>query len=247
MNNSSHTFSFFIEKLSDFLDCEEIKIADPEIVYRLFGILRSKSGQKIILFNDTHNCLASIISCNKKIALIKIEQRNINKTIKPNLIVCIGLIKKPAFEEAVYACAALGAQTIIPILSKQVERNWLGPKEFSRLERVAINAREQAKSFWPTRISAPINFSELGLQESLNLNACKKLVFEKGAPKINSKLLGENIDKNIALIFGPEAGFVQEELASLAAQGFETAGLCPTTLRTEDAVTVAVGLLRSLL
>lgn len=247
MNNSAHTFSFFIEKLSDFLDCEEVKITDPGIVYRLFGVLRSKSGQKIILFSNTHNCLASIISCNKKIALIKIEQRSINKSIEPNLTVYIGLIKKPAFEAAVYSCAALGAQTIIPILSKQVERNWLGPKEFERLERVAINAREQAKSFWATRISAPMNFSGLALQENLKLNTCKKLLFEKDAPKITSKLLEMNIEKNIALIFGPEAGFVYEELTSLEKQGFEATGLCPTTLRTEEAVTVAVGLVRSLL
>lgn len=247
MGSSAHVFAFFIAKLPRMVEGKELEIADPELVYRLFGVLRTRSGQAIILFDDFLHCQATLLDCNKQVAKIRIEKVLENQALMPKITVCVGLTKKPAFEEIVYTCSALGVQTVVPVLSHQVERDWWGEKEFARLMRISITAREQAKSFAPTQILAPVKLNELSRLQSVNFCEAAKITFEKGAPRLKDFIANANASQDLILMFGPEAGLLDVELKGLVAQDFKTFGLCDNTLRTEDAVPVAVGLFRSLI
>jgi 16S rRNA (uracil1498-N3)-methyltransferase len=247
MNSSAHCFAFFIRDLAALQVSELVKLDEPEIVYRLYGVLRTRSGQRILLFDDTHNYLATIMACNKKVAVVKIEALATNQPLQPKITLCIGLAKKPAFEAAVYICAALGVQTVVPILSAQVERNWFGSKELARLQRISLNAREQAKSFWPTEIWPPILVDQIDSLPRLDFAFATKITFDKGGAKVVTLFEQPHTVQNLILLVGPEGGLTEKELQLLGQKGFNAFALCPTTLRTEDAVAVAVGLFRALM
>lgn len=249
MSGQAHLFSFFFPGLSQIRTSRQVKIDDPEIVYRLFGVVRKRAGDKIVLFDDQSHAQAKLIECSKKVATISIEKVESNKPINPELLVCVGLTKKAYFEEVLYVCSALGVQTVLPILSSQVERNWLTEKDFARLDRISVTAREQAKSFAPTQILKPVKLPQLSSQlDRLDFYG-PKVLFQKSERSFFDLVKDLNREKpeKITLIFGPEGGLLEVERETLISDlGFQPCGLCPTTLRTEDAVTVAVGAIRSL-
>lgn len=250
MSSQAHLFSFFFPGLSQIRTNRQIRVDNPDIVYRLFGIVRKRAGDQIVLFDNQHNALARLDECGKKNALISLEKLMPNQPINPRIMVCVGLTKKAYFEEVVYVCSALGVQTILPILTDQVERNWFSEKDASRLERISITAREQAKSFCPTQILPPVKLSDLGRELSAHNFDGPKILFHKGQEpfwQLAQNLKTKNPD-NVTVVFGPEGGLVDTEREALIDNlGFQPHALCPTTLRTEDAVSVAVGALRSLL
>ncbi len=239
MGKHAHTFSFFFANLSNLATGKPTKINEPGLVYRLFGVVRKKPGQNIILFNDDYHAESLILECNKRSVIVQIEKKQRNTQLYPSLISCIGLTKKSAFEDAVYISSALGVQTIIPMVTKQTERNWLQQKELERLYRIAIAAREQSKNFCPTTILKPITLENL---EKLELGETK-IVLEKGMPNLIKRLPSET--QTICMAFGPEGGFLKEELEYLKRLNFQMCGLVPTTLRTNDAVGIAAGIIRS--
>lgn len=250
MGSQAHKFAFFFQNIDQIRTSGAVEIDDPEIVYRLFGIVRKRAGQEIILFNDHVHSKGIIQDCNKRMAKLEISKPEANVVINPSILACVGLTKKPAFEEIVYTCSALGVQAILPILSKQIERNWFTQRDLSRLERISIAAREQSKSFCKTQIFAPIELGEAGqVVSGLVDEQSPRVLFEAGQDsfgKLSTELSSLNL-KKITVLFGPEGGFLDEEIKQLEGFDFKVSALTQTILRSQDAVIVGIGALRSLL
>ncbi len=251
MASQAHKFAFYFPQLSNFRkDNCTIKFDDENLIHRLFGVVRKRAGQEIILFDDRNHVNCVIIDCNKRFATLELSNIQLNVPVKPSIIVCMGLTKKPAFEEIVYGCSALGVHAILPLLSRQVERDWLHEKELPRLERISIAAREQAKSFCRTELFMPIELSQLASRVlELTQENAPRIVFEastKGFYDLAAELCIQKPEQ-MALLFGPEGGFLNEEIAQVQSDGFIAASLTPTILRSEEAVLVGTGALLSLL
>ncbi len=250
VGSQAHKFAFFFQNIDQIRTSGVIEIDDPEIVYRLFGIVRKRAGQEIILFNDHVHATAIIVDCNKRSAKLEIYKPEANKIINPSILVCVGLTKKPAFEEIVYTSSALGVQAILPILSRQIERNWLFEHELSRLERISVAAREQSKSFCKTQILAPIELAKLGnvLDELVDAQS-PRVLFEAGQSSFSqlSESLSNSKPEKLTILFGPEGGFLDEEIEQIQKFDFKVYSLTQTVLRSQDATVVGIGALRSLL
>lgn len=250
--SQKHLFSLYDKELS--VTIQSVKFDEPfllneELTYRISQILRLHSGEKIILFDQNiHGEVEIILSKKGRNDIIhgKIKQLNKNNCLNPQIILYPALLKKPAFEEIYYVAAQMGATAIHPLLTKKVSREWGGAKEQQRLELIAVAAMEQAKQFIMPTMHAPQELTKITYEPTKP--SVKKIYFEAGTKPcsiLTQELIQQNYSK-ILVAFGPEGGFTPEDLAFLNNQGFEGYALTPTILRSTEAVTVGLGILRSL-
>ena len=146
-----HEFSIYFEYLSKNLSGknhgDKVEICDVELIKRLSDVLRLKTDEHFILFDDEQNVEFILLKKDKKKLLLKIVSIKTNEKVKPQVILCTGLLKKKHFEDVAYLAAAMAADKICPLLTNQVHKNWLDQKMIGRLQKILISACEQSKNF----------------------------------------------------------------------------------------------------
>ena len=102
-----------------------------------------------------------------------------------------------------------------------------------------ITACEQSKNFVIPQVSNVLPFKDA----LLNSSAPQKIYFEP-----HGDIVG-NIRGNSAsdIIIGPEGGFTEEEESLIKSTGFKPYRLTKTILRSKEAITVGLGIMRSLI
>ncbi len=252
MNNSDkHTFAIYVSNISALATGlkvdQELQITERDLHQRIAKVLRLKSNESVILFNDKINVELQILSKtfeNKKTvfgSILKIEQ---NKPLSPEIILCPFLLKKSFFEDVVYTAAQMGANFICPILGEKVQAKINWEKESERLHKIMIAACEQSKNFVLPKLQEP---EELKTFLS-KIGEGKKIYFDvDGKPLFDLlKDLHQNKSEKIFLVFGPESGLAEFEIDLLKSNDFQTYLLTPTILRAVEAVTVGLGIIRSI-
>lgn len=249
-----HIFSIYVEDLSMVLVGAEInkvfELKDKKTHSRITQILRLDKNDEVIFFDDYINMKIQLLDEtfeNNKFIYAKIIEKNKNEKIKPEIILCPSLIKKHSFEDLIYNAASMGATIIRPVITEKVQRKWGYEKEKERLEKVMIAACEQSKNYIMPELHSPVKLPVL-LKGLENLSG-KKIFFDSNQePLINiiPNLSSHKIGK-ICLFFGPEGGLTQQEILLAKTKGFEGCSLTKTILRSQEAVTVGLGVVRSIL
>ncbi len=248
---SKHTFSIFLENLTELTSNLNInqtfELKDKLIYSRITNILRLSESDNIIFFDKNINILVELLSQtfkNNKSVFLKILEKNKNKKLEPEIILCTGLVKKSSFEELIYNASALGATVIQPILTDKCQQKWAGQKEIDRLKKIIIAACEQSKNYCLPELYEPIKISEY-LKYAKNKNY-KKIFFESDQIKATEliKELTKNFQEKIVLVFGPEGGFSDSEISNFKESNFAGYSLTQTILRSQEAVTVGLGFIR---
>lgn len=215
---------------------------DHVIVHRLRKVLRLEAGAQVILFGVKHAFRCRIISYEKEksVQLQPIEQQPVTPP-QPDVQLYLPLLERPAFEEAIRAATVLGITTIRPFRSDKTKRHDCSTSERERLQRIMIAAAEQSKQFHLPPIAPEEELATIlpTLQESIYFDAQGDF----GA----HELVALQTTSPISVIFGPEGDFTDEEKTQLKAQGISSYRLTNSILRSEDAVMVGIGLLRTLL
>ncbi|KKP23798.1 MAG: Ribosomal RNA small subunit methyltransferase E [candidate division TM6 bacterium GW2011_GWF2_28_16] len=255
---SKHVFSLYIENLqdllnkfsSDYIHNSILEIKDKSLHTRIIQVLRlDKADNKVIFFDNNINVLVELLDetfKNNKNILFKILEKNNNKLIKPEIILCPSIVKKQALEEILYSAAAMGATEVMPIITQKAYNKFNFEQENSRLNKIMIAACEQSKNYILPVLHEP-EILEKFSNKINNLNNINKIYFDfdgQIATDIISKINNKN--KNY-LFFGPESGFTDQEISLLKENNCESISLTPTILRAEHAVAVGLGLVRSLL
>jgi len=218
-------------------------ITDKELVHRLVHVLRAQQGQEIILFNQEYHLLCTITSLSNKSVAIAITKREKNKQLTPSVTVLLPILKRAAFEDALYMVTELGANKI-QLISTEKTTKWHA-HDIERAQRIVIAAAEQSKQFAFPHVVPPI-----GLKEAIK--ECEKpLVIAdiQGKPLRNYLPF---LEKQIAitLLVGPEGDFSQSEYVLLNSMNQDSIYRCtltPTILKSEHAIALLVGMVRSLL
>lgn len=251
IQDTAHQFAFYFEKM-DSIRQEKHKdvhhIIDPELVYRIISVLRLERHDRIILFDSRHHLYATIIDAEvKKSVTIQIQEIRENKQLKPTIHWLLPLLKREAFEEALYTLTELGAQTIQPLLTQKTVRFFAGEREMVRSQKILVAAAEQSKQF-VIPLLQPIIPLDVWLLKSQHPDSAKIFFDPAGLP------LGEVIElikhkKPLEIIAcaGPEGDLTYEEKAMLNDQGFVFCALTQTVLRAQQALAIGLGSLRSLL
>lgn len=253
MNNKSsqkqaHIFSIFYPNLRLMIlrDLQQIKyeIVDPTICHRITKILRLQANESFILFDTELHVQCTIIKAEKTLH-IKCQKPVPNKILTPNITVLLPLLKREAFEEAIYSMVELGANAIQPIITQKTHRAWGGPKEYDRLSRIMHAAAEQSKQYAiPKLAENPIPFHQLGVTIAA---IDTTIFFDPDGDRLIDIVKQVQYVENIMLLVGPEGDLTEEEKAALSTGGAHFCHLTQTILRAQQAITVGLGAIRSLI
>jgi 16S rRNA (uracil1498-N3)-methyltransferase len=217
-----------------------------------FNALRIKPKEKI-----------ELLVINKKILLIQVEK--LTKTelfftkisesplpppLYPQITLAQCLPKQDKFTEILKKCTELGVASFIPVLSSRVitKIDQKSTEKIHRWQKIILQASSQSKRAQLPTLENPLTFKDF-LPYSQNKKFDLKIVFWEEASlqtSLKSILSTTKITNNIMALIGPEGGLSSEEIAALTQNGFITASLGPTILRTENAGFLACGLIQHL-
>jgi 16S rRNA (uracil1498-N3)-methyltransferase len=198
------------------------------------------------MFFDQHLHLeAVLLSIEKKKIICQIKNIKQNVLITPHVTVWLPLLKREAFEHAIYSLVELGVNAIQLVSTAKEQRHWHGQKELNRLRNIMIAAAEQSKNFALPLLKEPKTLHELLLEKS----GAKRLFFDVQGKPLLEVANACALQKNNAYIIlvGPEGDLTESEKNQLLNNQFTFVHLTPTILRAQQAVAVGVGALRSLL
>jgi 16S rRNA (uracil1498-N3)-methyltransferase len=206
-------------------------------------VLRIEEQESFILFDPAQHIRLEVTSIKKNSIETTIITRNANIKLTPEIQVLLPILKREAFQEAIYSCIELGANKIWLINTQKSQRLRDIKKDLERLHKIAVSAAEQSKCFAFADIQAPLDLHEvLELFDYRNVNAF--FCDPQGERFSISK--SSFAAKGSLLAIGPEGDLTAQEKTLLSQYSFTFISLTPTVLRAQQAVTVGLGLLRSL-
>ena len=240
-DEKSHQFSFYAQNCSTLCQIENavFTIEDECLVHRVVRVVKLKTGDNFIIFDQKQNVLVELLECFKSKIKVRIVSLQKNIILTPQITFLLPVLKKEALEEAIYSLAEIGIN-YIQLVSTEKSRKQLTTKDIDRLQKIIISAAEQCKNY-----AFPVIYSIKSLQECLNdlsLNS-DKIIFDISGESF-FKVHKQISLKNMYITIGPEGGLTVQELSMIKKYGFKVCSLTPTTLRALQAVAVGAALFR---
>ncbi len=238
-----HIFALYIKNLDLAISNNRIFLSDEQQVHRIGHVLRLKQDNILILFNRTYHVTMQITVITKKNIQGIVITAEKNSSLTPKIKLLLPVLKKDALSEAVYNAVEVGANEIQLVQTCKAQRI-ISNNEFERLERVAIAAAEQSKNF-----VFPIINKKIPFDDAVKIGAGAKLFFDPAGKRINEFLdtLQHKKSDAMTLLIGPEGDLTQEEKDVLTNDQWMVCALTPTILRSAQAISVGVGIIRSMI
>lgn len=238
-----HVFAFYHQNLSEknLQPGSQFQAKDAVLWNRLTKVVRIKPDEQFILFDEKTNTTikaSKTIVTNQRIVSGLVEAVQPNKPILPVIDFYLPVLKREAFESALYTAAATGIQSIIPVKMAKCHKLKLEEKSLDRLNKIIIAACEQAKNFAVPKLLPPITFEQM-------ISQAKDGIYFDAEGESSSKLATLE-QETIPVTVGPEGGFSEQEKESLQQNGFKPYKLTKTILRSREAICIGLGLIRSL-
>lgn len=160
------------------------------------------------------------------------------------LTVLISVFKFDRMEWAIEKCTELGVANIIPVLAARTDSHLASAaaKRAERWRRIAQQASEQSRRTTPPEVAAPAK-----LKDVLSIGAERRVVLSEVEQASTLADILSTKPASLALAFGPEGGWKEQELTAFAEAGWTSASLGPTILRAETAVIAAVAVAASVM
>jgi 16S rRNA (uracil1498-N3)-methyltransferase len=159
----------------------------------------------------------------------------------PRIIVLMAVFKFDRMEWAIEKCTELGVARIVPVIAGRTDAHLAAAavKRVERWRRVAQQASEQSR-----RMASPEIVSPLKLADIADSSAGTRIVLSESERNLLLKdaLAAHSAAEELALAFGPEGGWKDDELALFSERGWVSASLGPTILRAETAAIAATAI-----
>lgn len=223
-----------------------LEMLDPEASQYVSKVRRSIPGDELELFDPTSGvvALAIIERLNPRGVSISIQslEVSVQESLPVTLAVCWGKGDKP--EQALRDATVLGARRVFFVTSERVQQAKARSVD-ERHRRILIEAARQSGRNDLPILEGSVDFEQL-LERT---RAEQRLVFDftEDAVSLRARLEQCPSHSSITLLIGPEGGLSSEELEQVRGAGFLPTSLGPLVLRTETAVTVALGSVRTFL
>lgn len=249
MNEEKHQFSLYWPQLSKktYTIGSQITITDLNLYHRICRVVRLQKNDQVVLF-DRHYHLSLILINSDKINILVFEVSGFetNTILKPPITFLLPLLKRDAFEHAIYSLVELGANEIQLVATQKIQRKWGGQKELDRLEKIIIAAAEQSKNYVFPSVYNPTQLKQI--VSTLPESTINIFFDPQGIPAFELiQTIHKKLPKHIVLLVGPEGDLALQEKELLVQSEFSFCTLTPTILRAQQAATVSLGLIRSLL
>ena len=217
---------------------EEISVGstielDGQQAHQINRVLRTKVGDKLVVFNTT-DYLCEITGISKKSATLKVLEPIENKAERPIKVHLYQALPNrwPKFEEVLKKGTEMGVASFHPVKMHRSETTKLQKEE--RLHHIIVEACEQCGGSHLPPISGPVDFKE-AVKEAPGL----KIMAYEGEP--TRKLSDIDIPDEISIFIGPEGGITPEEAEFFEEQGGYCFHLGKRILRTETAPVAILG------
>jgi 16S rRNA (uracil1498-N3)-methyltransferase len=223
-----------------------------ESAEHLGRVLRAEPGQLFELSDGSRVWLARVES----IALPKRGENRVEfALVEPvdaresslALRLLISIVKFDRFEWCLEKATEIGATEIVPLAAARTDAPLLraAEKRRPRWERILIESAQQSRRLRPPELGATAQPAQAFAHTH---DGSKILLSEKpDAPPLRAALSTIDRPGVATLAFGPEGGWVEEEIAAARTAGFVEASLGETILRAETAVIAAASIVRFVL
>ncbi len=155
--------------------------------------------------------------------------------VLPEITVLLAIFKFDRMEWAFEKLTELGVARVVPVVARRTETHLraAAEKRVERWRRIMREAAQQSRRAAPPAIAAPVR-----LQDALEASASSRIVLSEAETPVTLEQALKTAP--VALAFGPEGGWTNEELEMFTAAGWKAASLGPTILRAETAAIAAV-------
>ena len=177
---------------------EKIELSSHDFHY-LKNVMRKKEHDQILIFNDSEEWFAKILSENY-LQPLKFSRKKINKE---NIWIYFSLIKKRNIDYLIEKVSEIGVEKIIPVETDFSERISI---KIDRLKKIIIEAVEQSNSLIIPEISNPLNLRSI----LLNWDRDRIIILCDEKYKINDNIKLSK-GKKIAIFIGPIGGWSDKE------------------------------------
>ncbi len=209
----------------------------------LSRVLRSRIGQQFEIATPRGVRLGEIVEIEAERVVFALAKADESSSDQPVLDthLYLAIFKFDRMEWAIEKCTELGVTSIVPVIARRTDSPLAAAsaKRVERWRKIAREAAQQSRRDAAPEIAAAIKLDKViseapGLQIVLSEN-------EREQP------LGTVADRlqTVSLAIGPEGGWTDQELTAFAQNGWTSASLGPTILRTETAAIAAVAALQA--
>lgn len=234
---------FFVPAVSR--GAAEITGDDAEHLVR---VLRAEVGDIYEISDNERVWLAEVETARKSIVVFRCVEQLPDDASAATLILVPALFKFDRFEWLVEKATELGVAEIHPFTAVRTEKG-LGEashKRRARWERLGVEASQQSR-----RAHLPLIEETAVFKQALAVEASVRLMLDEdpAAPPIVGSVPPENereLADRVALLLGPEGGWVPEEKAAAASAGWKPVSLGPGVLRAETAGMAGLAVVRAL-
>lgn len=235
--SDAHLFALYVPTLPAVRVGGSFALTDVDMLHRISTVLRMQIGDELLFFNEGFFARVRIEVVTKKQLNCSVIEVGKQSPLEPILTLGLPLLKREALEEAVYAATELGVQKIALLITEK-SRKQLHPHELERLNRIMVAACEQAKYFYLPWLNSPAQLLNF-------LTVERNFIFCDPTGEPFSMLMQNNEHtQNYTILIGPEGDLTHAE-KELLKKNAQFIRLTPTILRVPQAVTVALGNLRS--
>jgi 16S rRNA (uracil1498-N3)-methyltransferase len=236
-------------KEQNFHPNKQIIIIDQDFDY-LFKVMRSKVGEQILIFNNLEDeWQASIISINKKSALIELIAKNRSYYQSPNITLAFALVKNIQNGFIATKATEMGVRKFIPLITQHSVVDKINEEKFkAHIKEAAEQSRrlDLAELMTAQKLSNFLANSEI---KDKILILCDESHQGSKASELLPKIAeNKNEKQEVIILIGPEGGFSKEEFIFMKnLPNLYSLSLGPRILRADTAIVAALALVQEFL
>ena len=202
----------------------------------LFRVLRVKVGHEFDVAANGVLRKASVVSASHEQVEFHLGAE-VESTALPHVTAYLSVFKFDRMEWALEKLTELGVCGIVPVLAQRTEQHLTraATKRVERWRKLAREAAQQARRIAPPEIGDPFT-----LRKAVAEAGGSRVVLSEAEERVTLKAAIAGLMPPLALAFGPEGGWTDQELEAFAAAGWRSASLGHTILRAETAAIAAV-------
>jgi 16S rRNA (uracil1498-N3)-methyltransferase len=238
--------TFYMARRRFFVDTvrnEQAEIRGDEARH-LTQVLRVETGQRFEISDNNAVWLAEVTSSRKEhIVFRTLERLEVAEPVV-HIDLFAALIKFDHFELMIEKATELGVRRITPVEAVRSERGLdrASEKRLARWRRIGVEASQQSRRAHLPEIAEPVSFAA-----ALPKVAERRFFLDEertGSP-ILSELKLHALGDTVALLVGPEGGWVDAEREAATAAGWRSVSLGSQILRAETAAIAALAIVNA--
>jgi 16S rRNA (uracil1498-N3)-methyltransferase len=202
----------------------------------LFRVLRAQTGQQYDIVADGVARLGTIAFASPDKVVFHLGEEVASEAL-PEIAVYLSIFKFDHMEWAIEKVTELGVTRIVPMVAARTSHHLIkaAEKRVERWRKIAKEASQQAR-----RVSPPEIAESMKVEKAVAGVMDLRIVLSEVEDGVSLKAALARKHPPLAMAFGPEGGWTDEELALFKINEWQSATLGHTILRAETAAIAAV-------